>query len=209
MYHRNQTINLQCKLIDWFQSNLSLYQFVNSPEYKNQILYKTHKYDLRVYILHALDSCLGKMFKKHAEVTMSYEHELFSKKPADATTIRVWSDGPSNQFKNKYVVSSLGKLSRKHKVHVICSCSATIHGKGPVDGVVTTVKREAGQKICPKQLSNNNLDDFEKAVANLKSIKTTKILSLLPSLSLKNSLRITSSSKNYSIPLHMPCKWSY
>ena len=107
------------------------------------------------------------------------------------------------------VVSSLGKLSRKHKVHVICSCSATIHGKGPVDGVATTVKREAGQKICPKQLSSNNLDDFEKAVANLKSIKTTKILSLLPSLSLKNSLRITSSSKNYSIPLHMPCKWSY
>ena len=87
------------------------------------------------------------MYKKYAEVIMTYEHELFSKKPADATTIRVWSDGPSNQFKNKYVMSSLGKLSREHKVHMICSFSATSHGKGPVDGVGTTVKREAGQKI--------------------------------------------------------------
>ena len=26
--------------------------------------------------------------------------ELFSKKPANATTVKVWSDGPSNQFKN-------------------------------------------------------------------------------------------------------------
>ena len=27
--------------------------------------------------------------------------ELFSKKPDDAITVKVWSDGPSNQFRNK------------------------------------------------------------------------------------------------------------
>ena len=38
------------------------------------------------------------------------------------------------------------------------------------------MKREAGQKIHARQ-NTNNLDDFEKAVANLKNIKITKISS--------------------------------
>ena len=59
--------------------------------------------------------------------------ELCSKKPADTTTVKVWSDDPSNQFKNKYVMSSLDKLSRKHKVHMIWNFCATSHGKDPVD----------------------------------------------------------------------------
>ena len=103
--------------------------------------------------------------------------ELFSKKPAGATTVKVWSDGPSNQFKNKYVMGLLDKLSRKHKVHMIWNFSATSHGKGPGDGLGATVKREAGQKICTRQQNINNLDDFEKAVVNLKNIKITKISS--------------------------------
>ena len=39
---------------------MSLHQkgLLNSPVYKNQILYKTHKYDLRVYILRKLDSLM-------------------------------------------------------------------------------------------------------------------------------------------------------
>ena len=36
--------------------------------------------------------------------TVVFMDELLSKKPADATTVKVWSDGPvSNQLKNKYV----------------------------------------------------------------------------------------------------------
>ena len=39
---RNQTINLQCKSIDWFLPDLSLHRkgLLNNPEHKNQILYK-------------------------------------------------------------------------------------------------------------------------------------------------------------------------
>ena len=102
--------------------------------------------------------------------------ELFSKKPADGTTVKVWSDGPNNHFKNKYVMGSLDKSLRKHKVQMTWNFSATSYGKGPVDRVGATVKREAGQKIHARQ-STNNLDDFEKAVANLKNIKITKISS--------------------------------
>ena len=73
-------------------------------------------------------------------------------------------------------MGSLDKSSRKHKVQMTWNFIATSHGKGPVDGVGATVKREAGQKIHTRQ-NINNLDDFEKAVANLKNIKITKISS--------------------------------
>ena len=61
--YRNQTINLQCTLIDFFQPNLSLHHkgLLNSPECKNQILYSSMI--LRVYILHKLDSCQEKIYK--------------------------------------------------------------------------------------------------------------------------------------------------
>ena len=68
------------------------------------------------------------------------------------------------------VMDSLDKRSRKHKVHMIWNFSATSHGKGPIDGVVATVKREAGQKIYLRQQNIINLDDFGKAVANLKKV---------------------------------------
>ena len=72
------------------------------------------------------------------------------------------------------VMGALDKLSRKHKVHMTWNFSATSHGKCPVDRIRATVKREIGQKICTRQQNINNLDDFEKAVANLKNIKITK-----------------------------------
>ena len=44
--HGNQTINWQCTSIDWFRPDLNLHHkgLLNSPEYKYQILYITHKY---------------------------------------------------------------------------------------------------------------------------------------------------------------------
>ena len=72
-------------------------------------------------------------------------------------------------------MGSLDKLSRKHKIHMIWNFSATTHGKSPVDGVGATVKREAGQKIHTRWQNINNRDDYEKAVANLRNIKITKI----------------------------------
>ena len=65
---------------------------------------------------------------KHDKIPIVvFRDELFSKKPANATTVKVWSDGPSNQFKNKYVMGSLDKLSTKHKVHMIWNFSVTSH----------------------------------------------------------------------------------
>ena len=101
--------------------------------------------------------------------------QLFSLKNPDINTIKVCSDRPNSQFKNKYVMGSLDLLSKKHDIDIIWNFSATSHGKGPVDGVGATVKREASQKTLTRRHAINNLDDFEMAVLNLKNIKITKI----------------------------------
>ena len=45
---------------------------------------------------------------KHDKTPIAvFTEELFSKKQADATTVKVLSHGPSNQLKNKYVIGSL------------------------------------------------------------------------------------------------------
>ena len=67
--------------------------------------------------------------------------ELFSKKLADATTVKVWSDVALAISSRINVMGSLDKSSRKHKVQMTWNFSATSHGKGPVDRVRATVKR--------------------------------------------------------------------
>ena len=103
--------------------------------------------------------------------------ELFSKKPVDATTVKVGSDRPRNHFKNKYVMGSFDKRSRKHKVHMIQNFTATSHRKGPVDREWgATVKREAGQKIHTRRQSIKNLDDFGKTCKPLKNLNYKNLI---------------------------------
>ena len=112
---------------------------------------------------------------KHDKTPIVFMGQLFYLKNPDINTIKIWSDGPNSQFKNKYVMGSLDLLSKKHDIDIIWNFSATSHGKGAVDGVGATVKREANQKTLTRRNAINNLDDFEMAVLNLKNIKITKI----------------------------------
>ena len=51
----------------------------------------------------------------------------------------IFSDGPSSQFKNKYIVNFLHKLNQT--IDIQWNFFATSHGKGVVDGVGGTIKR--------------------------------------------------------------------
>ena len=56
--------------------------------------------------------------------------QLFSFKNLDINTMKVWSDRPNSQFKNKYVMGSLDLLSKKHDIDIIWNFSATSHWQG-------------------------------------------------------------------------------
>ena len=63
--HRNQTMNLRYKSIDWFLPDLSLHQkgLLKKPTIQESNSLQTNKYDLRATILRKLVYCLEEMYK--------------------------------------------------------------------------------------------------------------------------------------------------
>ena len=75
-----------------------------------------------------------------------FTNKLLELKPEWVKHVKIWTDGPKSQFKNKYVMYSMQMLSDKHNVQISWNFSATSHGKGPVDGIGATLKRVADKK---------------------------------------------------------------
>ena len=70
----------------------------------------------------------------------------------DAMEDITWSDGPTSEFKNKYMVKFLQSLSQKHNQQFSWKYVATSHGKGIVDGVGGRAK----SLVCSKVMSQGD-----------------------------------------------------
>ena len=69
------------------------------------------------------------------QTVVAYMDRILEEIPKEINKVSVWSDGPSSQFKNRYIAASLKVLQKKHKLQVIkWNYFATSHGKGPIDG---------------------------------------------------------------------------
>ena len=71
-------------------------------------------------------------------------------------TLHIWPDGPSSQFKNRFIAASIPWLQEKHKLKICWNFFATSHGKGPVDGIDGVVKRMATQKVIQRKVNITN-----------------------------------------------------
>ena len=130
--------NYTCKYQDeiqsahWNQEQVTLFTvaiWTKNPSAPGNLC-KTHvivsddvahdKTSVSVFMSTILDDFVKKM---HPNVTKAY----------------IFSDGPSSQFKNKYIVNFLHKLNQT--IHIQWNFFATSHGKGVVDGVGGTIKR--------------------------------------------------------------------
>ena len=91
--------------------------------------------------------------------------------------IDFWTDGPSSQYKNKYVFAFIGiKLPEIFPSLRICwNYSATSHGKGAVDGVGGTTKHLATRVIIRRKAIINNADSLLKAVQDITKTKLAVI----------------------------------
>lgn len=85
--------------------------------------------------------------------------------------VRVWSDGPSSQFKNKYIAASLKVLEDYHNVKVQWNYFATSHGKGPVDGIGGSVKRQVRQAVLSRKANVFNASDFCRMATQESNVK--------------------------------------
>lgn len=101
--------------------------------------------------------------------------EVLAKLPHDVTEVKIWTNGPASQFKNKYVMTAMKELSHNCRdVKLIWNFFATSHGKGPVDGVGGTLKRIAANKVRSRQCIINGMTDFVAAVKD-SSITVTSM----------------------------------
>lgn len=85
-------------------------------------------------ILVFLDLLYNDIFRKENGAGKQYEEVI-------------WSDGPSSEFKNKFMVKTLELLSDKYNTQFSWKYFATAHGKGIVDGVGGNAKRLVRMKM--------------------------------------------------------------
>ena len=101
---------------------------------------------------------------------------LLASLPSQAEEIRIWTDGPSSQFKIKFVMQGMKMLADKFGLSLSWNFFATSHGKGPVDGIGGCLKRIATDRVKTRQSTINSAADFYQAVTG-SSVNTTLITS--------------------------------
>ena len=92
---------------------------------------------------------------------MVYVSRLLEDIPATATSVSIWSDGPSSQFKNCYIAASLCLLEENHGIKILWNFFATSHGKGgPVDGIGDSVKCHVWTSVKTRKVIVNGTASF-------------------------------------------------
>ena len=66
--------------------------------------------------------------------------------------VHIFSDGPSSQFKDKYMVQLLYTFHKNLGARILWHYFANPHGKGVVDGVGGTVKRTVWNAVSTRKV---------------------------------------------------------
>ena len=121
----------------------------------------------------------------------------------------IWTDGPSSEFKNKYTIEILRRLTEKYNKPFTWKFFATSHGKGTVDGVRGNCKSIVWQKTFSKGedcIIVQNADEFPNVVSRF--VSSTKVAYIDQStidakinyeMPLKHTVRVPSISKAHMI----------
>eukprot|EP00112_Aurelia_sp_Birch-Aquarium-sp1_P019466 Seg4820.5 transcript_id=Seg4820.5/GoldUCD/mRNA.D3Y31 product="hypothetical protein" protein_id=Seg4820.5/GoldUCD/D3Y31 len=130
-------------------------------------------------------------FMEHTKTAVViFLDEILQNFPSEIEELHIWTDGPTSQFKNKFVMEGMKTLSIKHNIPLSWNFSATSHGKGPVDGIGGCLKRIAMEKVKTRQCSINNAKEFCQAVEGsqigITLISTADIYEKEESLHLKD-----------------------
>ena len=122
----------QCMYQDEVQGALWSRQSVNLFTYA-----LTHKCSTDT-MLSCSDYTAKDKYSNRTFVEYLYEHVI--QKDESVSDEIIWSDSPSSEFKNKYMVHLLQRLSSRFKKKFIWKFIATSHGKGVIDGIGSDVK---------------------------------------------------------------------
>ncbi|CAM4848043.1 unnamed protein product [Rotaria magnacalcarata] len=109
---------------------------------------------------YCINKCITYVIKKMQKKLPSLEEILF------------FSDGAASQFKQRYLIRNLARMSNNFNFLLSWHFFATIHAKGVVDGIGDTVKRLVWQQILTKKEKCEKAVDF----VNIAKSKTKVII---------------------------------
>lgn len=89
-------------------------------------------------------------------------HLIKSLVSSDVKYLHIWSDGTSSQFKNRYMAAILPDFETRFHLKIIWNFFATSHGKGPVDGIGGTVKRQVATRVYQRRAVVKDAESFFK-----------------------------------------------
>lgn len=103
------------------------------------------------------------------ETIVPYLMKLLSNLPSSVKILKIWSDGPSSQFKNRFIAAMIAHLEAKFEIQIIWNYFATSHGKGSVDGIGATAKCIVRNHIKARECVVNSASEFVEAFKKTSS----------------------------------------
>ena len=102
---------------------------------------------------------------------------FIAEKHKDVEVIHIFSDGPSSQFKNKYIVHLLHELQQQSGLQLKWHYFASSHGKGAVDGIGGTVKGSVWSAVATRKVRLvDDAKSFAAAANDVCNLSTKVVL---------------------------------
>lgn len=108
---------------------------------------------------------------------VDYVFSWLKDKYSEIECINVFSDGPSSQFKQRYLFSNLFLFETSHEIKLTWNFFASSHGKGVVDGIGGTVKRTVWRHVKAGKVLVNTAQQFAVVAAEMNPSVHIKFLS--------------------------------
>ncbi len=97
----------------------------------------------------------------HSKNTIvAYLYTLLLRLPKTMKVVKIWSDGPVSQFKNKFVAAAIVLFEKLFPFKVVWNHFATAHGKTAVDGIGAVAKKKVRRLVLSRKVIVNNAKDF-------------------------------------------------
>ena len=88
------------------------------------------------------------------DTVVAYSDAVLDTVPA-SKTVCIWSDRPASQFKNRLIAAAIPVFKAKHQLTFKWNFFATSHGKGLVNGIGGSVKRDVWMQVKDEKQSSN------------------------------------------------------
>lgn len=108
-----------------------------------------------------------------------YIYSILAKIPKAIKVVRLWSDGPTSQFKNKFVANIIQLFEKHFSIKIYWNFFPTAHGKGCIDGIGAVVKSKVRRLVQTRKTIVNNAKDFVSAFNSEKS--SIEVVEMTPS----------------------------